>query len=143
MAIKISESIAVAEEELEYSYLRARGAGGQHVNKSSTGVLLRYRFLASPGLPEWFRQRLLAWPDHRIGGEGEILVRADSSRSQEFNRQDARRRLIELLRKVAVLPKKRRPTRPTAGSRVKRLNNKISQGTTKKLRRAVGGDDYL
>lgn len=143
MTIKISESISVPESELEFSYIRARGAGGQHVNKTSTGVQLRYPFLASPALPEWYKQRLQAWPDHRIGLGGEILIRADNSRSQEANREEAVRRLTQLLRAVAILPKKRRPTRPTLGSRVKRLGSKGAQAATKRLRRPVGGDDFF
>lgn len=140
--IQISESISLPESELEYSYMRSRGAGGQHVNKTSTGVQLRYPFLASASLPEWYKQRLMAWPDHRISQEGVIVIRADSSRSQELNRTEALQRLTQLLRVVAILPKKRRPTRPTAGSRLKRLGSKGIKATTKRLRRAVGGDDF-
>ena len=129
-------AITIAAEEVELKAIRAQGPGGQNVNKLSSAVQLRFDVAAS-SLPEDLKQRLLALRDHRITEDGVVLIKAQSHRSQELNRQDAMRRLEELVNSVARPPRKRRPTKPTLASRKRRLQGKAERSEIKAARARV------
>lgn len=137
----ITPRLAIAESELEEKFIRAAGPGGQNVNKVATAVQLRFDVKRSPSLPEAVRARLLRLAAGRVTAEGVLVIEARRFRTQEENRQDARRRLVELVRKAAAVPKPRRATRPTAASQAQRLDEKRRQGQRKRLRRAADYDD--
>ncbi|MDM0040638.1 alternative ribosome rescue aminoacyl-tRNA hydrolase ArfB [Variovorax sp. J22G21] len=126
-------SAQVDEREVEFSAIRAQGAGGQNVNKVSSAVHLRFDIPAS-SLPEGVKERLLALRDSRITQEGVLVLKAQQHRSQEMNRTDALARLQELVDSVAVAPRVRRATKPTYGSKQRRLEGK-SQRSAIKLQR--------
>ena len=117
--------------------IRAQGAGGQNVNKVSSAVHLRFDIAAS-SLPEAIRERLLKLSDQRVSNDGVVIIKAQEYRSLEKNRAEALRRLQELIASVAVLPKKRRPTKPTRTSVAKRLESKSRRATVKAGRGKVG-----
>ncbi|MEO7010255.1 MAG: alternative ribosome rescue aminoacyl-tRNA hydrolase ArfB [Caldimonas sp.] len=123
-------AIPIREEEVEFSAIRAQGAGGQNVNKVSSAVHLRFDIAAS-SLPEDVKARLLALADHRISGDGVVVIKAQTSRSQEANRADALRRLQELVDTVATPPRRRRPTKPTRASKLRRLEGKTQRAEIK------------
>lgn len=135
--LKITNTIQIPDNEIECHFIRAQGAGGQHVNKASTAVHLRYNFLASQALPDFHKQRLLKTKDRRISKDGIITIKAQKFRSQEMNKEDALQRLAEIIRAAGMVKKKRRATKPSKSSQVKRLDRKTKNSRTKQLRKTV------
>lgn len=135
----MSDPGLIDEREVEFSFMRAQGAGGQNVNKVSSAVHLRFDIRAS-SLPDAIKERLLALNDSRITQEGVVVIKAQQYRSQEQNRWDALERLEALVRSVARPPKVRRATRPTRGSQMRRLEGKSQRSETKALRGKPRGE---
>ncbi len=133
-SIRITPQIRIDEDELDYSFLRASGPGGQNVNKVETAVQLRFDLFASPSLDEEVKRRLARLAGSRLTNDGVIVIAAQRFRSQERNRQDALERLIQLIAKAAERPKKRIATRPTLASKKRRVDSKVKRGETKRLR---------
>lgn len=135
--IPISDSLALDESELDESFIRASGPGGQNVNKVASAVQLRFDIRHSPSLPADLRQRLERLAGKRVSQDGVLVITAQRFRSQERNRQDALDRLIGLIRRAASPPPPRRPTRPTAASRRQRLADKARRARLKRQRAGV------
>jgi len=134
--IHITDAIAIEEREVEESFARAGGPGGQNVNKVATAVRLRLDIRHSPSLPDDVRARLEKLAGRRLTQEGVLIITAQRYRTQERNRQDALERLVALIRRAAVRPAPRRPTKPTAGARRRRLEAKSRRAGIKRLRTA-------
>lgn len=136
VAKKLHMDITIPENEVEISAIRAQGSGGQNVNKVSSAIHLRFDIGAS-SLPDIFKERLLKLSDQRITKEGIVVIKAQRYRSQEKNREEAWRRLYELIDSVAKVPQIRKPTKPTRSSQAKRLDSKIQRGQLKTSRKKL------
>jgi len=137
--IEITPDICIDEDEIQETFLRASGPGGQNVNKVSTAVQLRFDVAGSRSLPEDVRQRLLRMGGKRVTAQGVLVIQSQQHRTQEQNREAALRRLVELVRRAAEPPKKRYQTRPTRASQERRLEKKRHRGLVKRLRQSKSG----
>ncbi|MCE4225218.1 aminoacyl-tRNA hydrolase [Methylobacterium sp. C25] len=140
MALQCTPQIAIDEAELEESFVRASGPGGQNVNKVASAVQLRFDVRRSPSLPNAVAIRLMKLAGRRLTDDGVLVIDARQHRTQERNRADARERLAALVAEAAVPPKPRRATRPTLASKTRRLETKSRRGAVKRLRGDTGGD---
>ncbi|EHU0911923.1 alternative ribosome rescue aminoacyl-tRNA hydrolase ArfB [Escherichia coli] len=134
--IVISRHVAIPDGELEITAIRAQGAGGQHVNKTSTAIHLRFDIRAS-SLPEYYKERLLAASHHLISSDGVIVIKAQEYRSQELNREAALARLVAVIKDLTTEQKARRPTRPIRASKERRLASKAQKSSVKAMRGKV------
>ena len=132
----ISSHITIPDSEIDIHAMRAQGAGGQNVNKVSSAIHLQFDVAAS-SLPPFYKEELLKLQDHRISEEGVVTIKAQQYRSQEQNREDALARLRQLIQSVAIPRRKRRATKPTKGSKERRLESKTKRGKLKTLRRTL------
>ncbi len=138
--IPVTRAIAIDEREIGESFTRASGPGGQHVNTTDSAVLLRFDVAHSPSLPEAVKIRLAVLAGTRLSRDGVLTLRADTSRSQEMNRREVRERLIALIREATLVPKKRRPTKPTKASQTRRVDAKKGRSAVKAGRGKVRFD---
>ena len=137
VAIPVTRSISIDSEELQESFTRASGPGGQHVNTTDSAVLLRFDVGASPSLPDAVKNRLAVLAGSRLTRDGVLVLRSEGARSQLLNRQEVRERLIELIREATIVPKRRRPTKPSKAAKAKRMEGKTKRSTVKSLRGRV------
>ncbi|WP_420549126.1 alternative ribosome rescue aminoacyl-tRNA hydrolase ArfB [Curvivirga sp.] len=141
-SLKVTNTIIIEDDELEEKFIRAPGPGGQHVNKTSSAVQLRFNAKACPTLSSTVYDRLKTIASHLITQDGEIIITVTSHRSLQRNRDEARERLCDLIRKATIQPKKRRPTKPSKSAKAKRTDQKKQRGAIKKNRSRVSKHDY-
>jgi ribosome-associated protein len=132
--IPITDTLALEDDEIVEKFVRASGPGGQHVNKTSTAVELRFDVRNSPSLPEEVKHRLERLAGSRLTLDGVLILFSQGARSQEMNRQEVRERLVELIRRALHRPKPRKATKPTRASKLRRLETKVRRGGIKSLR---------
>lgn len=132
----ISHNVSIPTQEIDMQAIRAQGAGGQHVNKVSTAIHLRFDIKAS-SLPEFYKERLLSMRDHHITKDGIIVIKSQGHRSQDTNKQEAMEKLVDIIRQATHIQKARRETRPSRASKNKRMDKKTQKGRTKSLRGKV------
>ncbi len=135
--IIISQRVMIPIKEIEFTHIRAQGAGGQHVNKVSSAIQLRFNFLTSEALPDIYKEGLSAMRDQRISKNGDIIIKAQTSRSQDANKQEAIERLIALIQQANVVKKRRIATKPSKAAKARRLDAKAVKGNVKKMRGKV------
>ena len=138
--LRVTSTISIDPSELNEVFVRASGPGGQNVNKVSTAVQLKFDVRRSPSLPEPVRQRLVKLAGNRMTVDGVLVITAERYRSQARNREDARERLVALIRQASIPPKQRRATKPPRASRLKRRESKERRSKTKALRRVRDPD---
>ncbi len=139
--IRVNRQVTIDEDEVHFDFIRASGPGGQNVNKVSTAVRLRFDVRGTASLPEEVRERLIRLAGKKVGDDGFLSIHARRCRTQESNRRDAIDRLVELVERACQRPQPRRATRPTAGSRERRLAAKRRRGETKEGRRVHDRSD--
>jgi ribosome-associated protein len=139
--IRVSESITLLDDEIKEDFIRSSGPGGQHVNKTSTGVQLRFDVANSPSLTAEVRHRLSGIAGSRLTNEGILVIVATNKRSQLANRKEALDRLVTLIRAAEKRPKNRHKTRPSFGAKARRMDNKQRRGNLKRSRGRVQGSD--
>lgn len=134
VAVAITRSISIDSDEIEETFVRASGPGGQHVNTTDSAVQLRFDVQGSPGLPEAVKNRLATLAGSRLTRDGVLVLRSEGSRSQALNRQEVRERLFALIREATIVPKKRRPTKPSKAAKARRMDGKTKRSAVKNLR---------
>ena len=134
--LTILKHIVISADELEFTAIRAQGSGGQNVNKVSSAIHLRFDIKAS-SLPDFYKERILEFKDKRITADGIIVIKAQTFRTQQKNREDALERLKTLILDATTIQKNRRPTKPTRSSQRKRMDSKTKRGNTKAMRGKV------